>query len=109
MSDLGVLLAYFIQDEDTREGLRQLRRRGYRRSARIYKPPDGDVQVTQLSRARWALWGLIGSLIAIGISLALTSFAGYSHYQPVAASLSAIFGAIAGWVIGIQLDPGVDS
>ena len=108
MSDLGTLLAYFIQDEDTREGLRQLRRKGFRRSARIYKPPDRDVQVTQLSRARWALWGLFGSLIAIGVFLTLTFFAGYSQLQPAAAGLSAIFGAIVGWFLGFRLDPGVD-
>lgn len=101
MPDSGVLLSYYVEEEDAREALGELRRDGYRRLALIRKRPDGGARIEDLFRLNQILGGVIGAVL-LGIIAGLWKI-GYDQILDTSISLEIVIPISAGVLIGASL------
>ncbi len=106
------LISYYLTLEDAREALRQLRAKGFRHTALLYRSTTGKAHIESFTRQGWSWRGVIGGLI-LGILLGwLTlTLAGFPSVLVGALILlgGVLVGALAGYLLIQLAAPGIDA
>jgi len=94
----GVVLGYFAQRDQARVAFRELQRRGYRRSAWIYRAADGSTHTRDPFFWRRALWVMLAAILSGSLAAIAT---GLCWREPIlGGGLSGLIWILGGGLVG---------
>ena len=98
----GILIGYYVNEQDARDALRKLRRMGYRSVASVSKRAEGDIHlVDPFGRRR--IWEAAAAFILLGSIAAVISLKAPWQISPHGQTLSVLIPAVACGIIGVLL------
>jgi len=79
---VGILIGYFSKQDETRRALRGLARKGFRRTALVYKDKDGEVHIADPFRWRRGLKVTLAACLSGGLAAMAALFLGWLELLP---------------------------
>ena len=112
MRKRGIVVGFYQNAETAEAVLRELRRKGFRHSARLSKAPDGRLHVDNYQFAP-LLDGVLGGLLGLTCGLLVHLFpqspliAWLATHRPIGVAVLALLGFALGWALTYGLRLGV--